>query len=243
MDILIPSKIGPKSYDDKNSLNPESWNRDVDNRMQDAIKVSFDDTDSVHFKKIVTLLIDAGADPNVRNFHGFTPLHFASMFWWKDLASLLVKAGTDINVMDICDADIQDLNDRFDDIKREDRNGKIYIVYHLKRNRTPLILATMSMTLAKLEIEAAYVSTEVTRRIKQILSFLIDEGADVNIPDSTGRTALHYASIKGDDKIVKCLLDAGANVGAQNLEGMTALHYASQHGHKEIVQRLMSHSS
>ena len=241
MEILIPSQSTSRTLDQW------KWDIKVENRMQDAIKISFNDTESVHFKKIVTLLIDAGADPNMRNSHGFTPLHFASMFWWKDLASLLVKAGGNLNVMDICDADLQDLDDRFEDI-RKDSSGYTFndphgMQYRPNMNRTPLILATMSMTHAKLEIEAAYVSTEVTGRIKQMLSFLIDEGADVNIPDSTGRTALHNASIKGDDKIVKCLIDAGANVGAQDCDGMNALHYASQHGHKKIIQRLMSHSS
>ena len=175
----------------------------VDRHMQNATEISA--TDSAQFKKIVTLLIDAGVDPNSNSVFKITPLHVASMFWWKDLASHLVKAGANVNAKDFV--------------------------------TPPLVLATQSMR------SAQNASPGVTQRFKQMLSYLIDEGADVNIPGGYGLTALHYASQMGDDKMVKYLLDAGANVGAQDRNGMTALHYAAQHGHKEIIQRLMSHSS
>ena len=67
---------------------------------------------------------------------------------------------------------------------------------------------------------------------------LIEKGADLNVVDEYGATALHWASQEGHSEIMKMLIKAGADVNVVNKYGITALHLASLLGHSEIVKML-----
>ena len=47
---------------------------------------------------------------------------------------------------------------------------------------------------------------------------------DLSISDSNGRTALHLACERGDEKMVKILLESGAKVTSRDTNGYTPLH-------------------
>ncbi|KAK4008902.1 ankyrin-1 [Daphnia magna] len=66
---------------------------------------------------------------------------------------------------------------------------------------------------------------------------------DVNVSDSYGRTALHYAAEQGHADIIDVLLVAGSFVNAMDFEGMTPLYLASARGNTEAVQALVQHSA
>ena len=59
---------------------------------------------------------------------------------------------------------------------------------------------------------------------------LIRAGADVNVGDKYGQTALRRAVFGGHMEIVKLLLDAGADVHAANKDGWSALTVAAHMG-------------
>jgi ankyrin repeat protein len=67
---------------------------------------------------------------------------------------------------------------------------------------------------------------------------LIEKGADVNVVDEYGATALYWASYKGHSEIVKILIEAGADVNVVNRDGETALYWTSSWGYSEIVKIL-----
>ena len=64
-------------------------------------------------------------------------------------------------------------------------------------------------------------------------------GANMNVKNIDGWTALIIASTNGHTKIVAMLLEKGADVNAKNNGGWTALHLASQDGYKKIVEMLL----
>ncbi len=69
-----------------------------------------------------------------------------------------------------------------------------------------------------------------------VLQTLISAGANVNIKDGNGQTALMY--VLTDDAIVEMLLEAGAQVNERNAYGQTALMLAEDHGYTTVAQRL-----
>ena len=69
---------------------------------------------------------------------------------------------------------------------------------------------------------------------------LLDNGIDINLRDSTGNTALMWASQEGHNEIVELLLIEGADVNNIDLDGDTALMLASQEGHTDIMKLLLN---
>jgi ankyrin repeat protein len=73
------------------------------------------------------------------------------------------------------------------------------------------------------------------------VQMLLSHGADPNLVDSNGITALHYAAMWGRRQSVEELIKAGADVNASaNSPNGPPLHRAAEKGHLEIVQYLLS---
>ena len=76
----------------------------------------------------------------------------------------------------------------------------------------------------------------------EVVKFLIENGAEVNITDSSDNTPLIFIIHKtGNLEITERLLERGAIVNAQNRTGETALMYAAWRGHSEIVRLLLAY--
>jgi len=60
---------------------------------------------------------------------------------------------------------------------------------------------------------------------------LIDAGANINEPDSSGYTALFYAVEYGQLEVVKSLISKGANIESKDSLGMTPLVFAAYWGY------------
>lgn len=72
---------------------------------------------------------------------------------------------------------------------------------------------------------------------------LLEEGADVNLSDECGRTALHWACTRHQPNAVASLLLSGAKVNLPDNCGYTALQRAACEGHINIVRQLIKHSA
>jgi ankyrin repeat protein len=78
-------------------------------------------------------------------------------------------------------------------------------------------------------------AAKATKKLKQ----LVQAGAQLNVADELGNTALHRAVMKGDEGIVLYLIKKGARVRAANKTGETPLHIASAEGQERVVQILI----
>jgi len=74
-----------------------------------------------------------------------------------------------------------------------------------------------------------------------LVTYLLDQGADVNAVDIKGNTPLSMASCDGQNEAVSILLARGANTALADMRGRTALSWAV--GHPEIVQLLVNHKA
>ena len=68
---------------------------------------------------------------------------------------------------------------------------------------------------------------------------LLDAGADIDIQDKFGRTALMLSAAYGRADTVKLLLDAGADIDRSNKYGWTALMQAAMWGHTGVMELLI----
>ena len=68
---------------------------------------------------------------------------------------------------------------------------------------------------------------------------LLTQKADVNVPQTDGATALHWAVYREDADTVDALIKAGANAKAVNQYGATPLSLAAENGNAAIVKRLL----
>jgi ankyrin repeat protein len=67
---------------------------------------------------------------------------------------------------------------------------------------------------------------------------LIEQGANPNLPDFTGKQALHFATLSGNVELVEFILQHGGNVNAQDVDGLTAVHYAATTGNVSVLALL-----
>ena len=74
---------------------------------------------------------------------------------------------------------------------------------------------------------------------KNVVEYLISQGAEVNTTDKFGKTPLHFAtgeeSKDGELEIVKLLVEKGARIDKKDSFGNTPMHIASIRGHEKLV--------
>jgi ankyrin repeat protein len=73
----------------------------------------------------------------------------------------------------------------------------------------------------------------------QGVSAQLKAGADVNVPEGDGATALHWAAHRDSIELTRVLLDAGAKAQAANDLGITPLHLAAANGNVAILRLLL----
>ncbi|GCB71291.1 ankyrin repeat domain-containing protein 54 [Scyliorhinus torazame] len=73
----------------------------------------------------------------------------------------------------------------------------------------------------------------------EIVSQLLECGAEPCVADDKGRTALHFASCNGNSSIVQLLLDHGADPNQRDGLGNTPLHLAACTNHVPVITTLL----
>ena len=73
----------------------------------------------------------------------------------------------------------------------------------------------------------------------EMMRKMIGCGADVNVHNDRGRTALMNAAYRGETSIVRLLLKHGAQIDLRDKEGRTALLFAVDEGHTMTVRLLL----
>lgn len=77
----------------------------------------------------------------------------------------------------------------------------------------------------------------------EAVRYLLQQGADPNVKNVIGETALHQAVDRAGTETALELLKAGADPNAQNIHGETPLHLAAKKGCSALVKLLLLHEA
>jgi len=175
--------------------------------------------------EIARFLLDYGADPHIRSYNGDTGFRLAHQNGLLDIVLSLIQT-SDIN-----------------DLKSYPYRPYTPLTYAIQHNHIEIVEALLNRNSLDERDKNLALQMAVTKGQKQIVSLLIQAGANVNSRNETNRTLLMLACTddysKSDKAIAELLLDAGAEIDATKSYQETALMLACQEMGNRHIARLL----
>ncbi|MFD4257922.1 ankyrin repeat domain-containing protein [Streptomyces sp. NPDC058534] len=167
----------------------------------------------------VRAVLRAGADPEVRDEHGRTPLLLAALTDRVEIAGLLVAAGADVNAQDA----------------REDSAWLVTGVTGSVAMMRALLPGGPDVTLTNRFGGVSVIPASERGHLAYVRAVLAETAIDVDHVNRLGWTALLEAVILGDgdgthQDVVAALLAAGADPWLPDGDGVTARAHAERRG-------------
>lgn len=160
---------------------------------------------------IVNFLLENGADPSAQDSSGATPLHEAIRYGNLGIAKALLDSGANVNACDnLGKPPVMVI------IPKESMMDTYHLLLAYKADLTQkdMFGDTVLHTVTMINVD------------KEIVEFLINNGADLNAKNKEGSTPLSIAVQKREVEIVKLLTDNGADIHTKNANGISPLFLA-----------------
>jgi len=183
--------------------------------------------------KVAQLLLDHGADINVRDKNGRTPLHgtLVGMHdglgdYFFDTVRFLLEHGADVHALD------------------NDRATPLHVVLPTGGTKATGLLLKHGADVHALDGNHStplHFASESGNA--DAARLLLEHGADVHALNNNHSTPLHFISQGGDAGAARVLLEHGAVVDARDDKDSTPLHVASQCGNAKVARVLLEHGA
>ncbi|XP_074108023.1 uncharacterized protein LOC141533190 [Cotesia typhae] len=189
--------------------------------------------------KLVSDLLMMGANINSPTFReissGFTLLHTACKSQQFKIVELLILHGIELNLKN---------------------NRRKMAIFYAVRNLDVEITRLLLINEAYIKDDPDLLNIAANKEHIEIVSLLLNYGADITGHDELGRTALHSAVIEQSPQsleeapqfnselsVISILLKRGADVNARLETGETALHMAVQNNNEITVKILLEYDA
>ncbi|MBN1799043.1 MAG: ankyrin repeat domain-containing protein [Spirochaetales bacterium] len=210
---------------------------------------------------LLSQLIVAGVDVNSKDDSGMAPVILAASAGNREIVQQLIDAGADINSQEESEGFTACSMAVFlEDI------GMLQFLLELganpnimnKQHKTPLFIAAESgqTEIVKILIQAGadphFINTRAYNQASntniliaavmsdnpETVQLIIDQGVDLNHPDSYGDPALNWAAFFGKSKVIDLLIKAGSDLNVVGYNSATALDHARNRGNSECEEIL-----
>ncbi len=158
---------------------------------------------------LAKLLLEAGANPDLKCGEGMSPLHYAALMRSAAIAQILLENGADISVID------NEKNTPLMFIDRELNRGLASSGFELIMKA---IRASFRAAECKMDEKVAPLNDKIKlgvvseAEIVKYLDILLEEGYNINLKDSKSNTAINYAVEQNYCELTAKLIDLGAEV-------------------------------
>ncbi|KAI4455258.1 ankyrin repeat ph and sec7 domain containing protein secg-related [Holotrichia oblita] len=207
--------------------------------------------------KIVQLLLKADANINLQDIQDKTPLHLAVEAGEpqkitehpklkSSARSSLPEVIPEPNVEYLIRNVISFLRESRANINFRDTRCRTLLHYAAEGNLENIVPCLNSLR-EKYKISDDYPTTTSDKEAysskravtTDLVQFLLERGANANLPDEDLKTPLHYAVKTDNINIIKLLLYAGANRNLRDKHLRTPLHYAVMEHTKDVIPLLL----
>ncbi|KIY02698.1 uncharacterized protein Z520_01163 [Fonsecaea multimorphosa CBS 102226] len=203
------------------------------------------------YDEVVKFLMDAGADVNVQDKGGLTALMAASLSGYDKVVKSLVDAGVNLDTeAGYHLAPLKRFGLYCPEIVKFMVDGRGYIDAYAEdefdygaEHVAAFKKLAERLIDTRTAIKAPDGPSETALRLAsdggydEVVKILVDAGANIDLQDKYGESALLKASGRGFDKVI--LIDAGANIDLQDEYGKSALLKASGRGFDKVVKILV----
>ena len=195
----------------------------------------------------VKAFLGEGADINIADDRGFTPLHHAIQGAHKELAEFLIAKGADVNAKDkwgytplyyaIWNEDVNTVKaivTKGADVSltaEEDYPPIYYVVWSEDLDTVKLLVAKGAKFDVKVLDDRTAFHYAVSQGSKEIVEFFVSEGIDI--------PRLYLSACMGDLVSIKDLVEQGADINSKDELGWTPLYWAASMGQTDVAEFLI----
>ena len=210
------------------------------------------------YLKIATILLDKGANWQVRDSVGRTSLHLAAISGSVEMVGLLLSKGMTVDTKDPAGvtplhcaaaagsaAVAELLISKGAEVDAKDARVGRTPLHHAARSgdvKTVAVLLAKGACIKAMDADKWQpLHHAVLGGNPEVISLLLEKGANLAATESHGATPLHCAAIAGQPQAARALLAHGASPAALDHYKKSPLHLAALNGPVEIVRLLLDH--
>lgn len=192
----------------------------------------------------VKKLLQANKDSNVHDKYGESALVWAVCEQNQEIAEELIAAGANIHIKDkighykILGYAINNDHDKIVKYLLEKLNECSITALFDGGKKVVKMLIEAKVDLNSLKHGMTPLSNAILRNNTEIVQIIVENDANVNLPEEDGTMPLMYAVMMNNLKVVQLLLDAGADINTKDKDGKTVEDIACERNYKEIAEIL-----